>query len=88
MSWSLQLAQALKCCHKLDIVHRDIKPPKYDYLNYILYIYYFCSILLFDEGRHLKVCDFGTAKLLENATSASTFIGTSYYLAPEIMEGN
>ena len=43
-------------------------------------------MLLFDEGRHLKLCDFGTAKHLD-ATSASTFIGTPYYLAPEVMEG-
>ena len=44
-------------------------------------------MLLFNDGTHLKVCDFGTARLLETATSADTFIGTPYYLAPEIMEG-
>ena len=45
-----------------------------------------CSMLLFDDGRCLKICDFGTAKLLD-ATSADTFIGTPYYLAPEVIEG-
>ena len=44
-------------------------------------------MLLFDEGRHLKLCDFGTAKLLDASSTASTFIGTPYYLAPEVMEG-
>ena len=44
------------------------------------------SMLLFNEGRRLKICDFGTAKLLD-ATSADTFIGTPYYLAPEVIEG-
>ena len=43
-------------------------------------------MLLFDDGRCLKICDFGTAKLLD-ATSADTFIGTPYYLAPEVIEG-
>ena len=28
MSWTLQLALALECCHLNSIVHRDIKPPK------------------------------------------------------------
>ncbi|XP_011406845.2 PREDICTED: mitogen-activated protein kinase kinase kinase 7-like [Amphimedon queenslandica] len=71
MSWTLQLALALECCHHNSIIHRDIKPP---------------NMLLFDDGRCLKICDFGTAKLLD-ATSADTFIGTPYYLAPEVIEG-
>ena len=44
-------------------------------------------MLLFDKGMLLKVCDFGTARLLDSATSADTFIGTPFYLAPEILEG-
>lgn len=45
-------------------------------------------MLLFDEGRLLKICDFGTAKQIEQTNAgASTFIGTPYYLAPEVIEG-
>jgi serine/threonine protein kinase len=71
ISWSLQLAKALECCHQNGVIHRDIKPS---------------NILLFDNGVNLKICDFGTAKKLE-ATFAHTFIGTPYYLAPEIISG-
>ena len=48
---------------------------------------YSYSVLLFYDGMLLKVCDFGTAKLVDSATLPDTFIGTPYYLAPEIMEG-
>lgn len=44
-------------------------------------------MLLFHDGMLLKVCDFGTAKLVDSATLPDTFIGTPFYLAPEIMEG-
>ena len=45
-----------------------------------------CSMLLFEDGTLLKVCDFGTAKFPQTSV-AQTFIGTPFYLAPEIMEG-
>ena len=44
-------------------------------------------MLLFEDATLLKVCDFGTAKFLQTSTVAQTFIGTPFYLAPEIMEG-
>ncbi|XP_019857868.1 PREDICTED: uncharacterized protein LOC109586134 isoform X2 [Amphimedon queenslandica] len=72
MSWTLQLALALECCHHNSIIHRDINPT---------------NLLLFDDGRHLKICDFVTAKLLDDAAFTDTFIGTPYYLAPEVVEG-
>ena len=36
------------------------------------------SILLFDETRLLKLCDFGTAKVLEQSTMSGTLAGTAY----------
>ena len=43
------------------------------------------SILLFDRGRQLKLCDFGTAKKLEHTLTNA--VGTIRYMAPEVIRG-
>lgn len=66
-----QLSDALQYAHRLT-VHRDIKPE---------------NILTYkdEEGLHIKVTDFGIAKMLTPAqfTTTSLQIGTPYYMAPE-----
>jgi serine/threonine protein kinase len=57
--------------HSKNIIHRDLKPS---------------NILLFKDGDKLtpKICDFGIAKIMDNATAVSTqLVGTIEYMAPE-----
>ena len=42
-------------------------------------------LLLFDETRLLKLCDFGKAKVLKQPTESGSLVGTAYYIAPEVM---
>ena len=44
----------------------------------------FCSILLFEDGRVLKLCDFGTARKLEHTLTNA--VGTVLYMAPEVIK--
>ena len=46
---------------------------------------YVCSVLLFDKGKVLKLCDFGTAKKLEHTLTNA--VGTIRYMAPEVIRG-
>jgi mitogen-activated protein kinase kinase len=55
----------------LNIMHRDIKPS---------------NILLCRDGQ-VKLCDFGVSGEFGTKGDASTFIGTSYYMAPERISG-
>ena len=48
-----QIAMALSAAHKKGIIHRDIKPH---------------NILISNEGRVVKVADFGIAKAVSNST--------------------
>jgi serine/threonine protein kinase/tetratricopeptide (TPR) repeat protein len=68
----IELTSALKHAHKQGILHRDIKPS---------------NILLEGSGfSHVKLCDFGNAKTNKSSgewSTASGFIGTPYYMAPE-----
>ncbi|KAL1514889.1 hypothetical protein AB1Y20_003971 [Prymnesium parvum] len=51
------------------VLHRDLKPPN----------------VLFDENRRCKLCDFGTAVLVESDSPPCTdAIGSALYMAPEV----
>ena len=57
--------------HGHRIIHRDIKPS---------------NILLCRDGQ-VKLCDFGVSGEFGTKGDANTFIGTSYYMAPERITG-
>ncbi|MCG5052295.1 MAG: protein kinase [Myxococcales bacterium] len=74
-----QVCEALEEAHLAGIVHRDLKPD---------------NIVVFRrrEGEHVKVLDFGLAKLRERpelgeVTGAGSLVGTPYYMAPEQVRG-
>lgn len=57
--------------HDRAIVHRDIKPE---------------NILLTDKDLHVKLADFGLAKIIGEESFTTTLCGTPSYVAPEILE--
>lgn len=69
-----EISKAMKFVHDHGIIHRDLKP-----LN-----------ILLDKNKHVKICDFGIAKLMDNETQSSTEFGcgTRRFMAPELFQGN
>jgi len=65
----IQAASAVGHAHAHGVIHRDIKPE---------------NMLVTKEG-HLKITDFGIAKVHEDAsiTRSGAFAGTPYYVSPE-----
>ncbi len=87
IAYGIQIADALAAAHAAGIVHRDLKPG---------------NVMIADSGV-VKVLDFGLAKLVARASSASdatrtmldenprtvngTILGTVSYMSPEQAEG-
>jgi glycogen synthase kinase 3 beta len=70
--YSYQLFRSLNYIHSLGICHRDIKPQN----------------LLIDPIKGiLKLCDFGSAKILKPTEPNVSYICSRYYRAPELIFG-
>ena len=70
LDWFTQVCLAIKHIHDRKILHRDIKSQ---------------NIFLMKNGQ-VKLGDFGIAKCLDQTIDkAKTYVGTPYYLSPEII---
>ena len=69
INWLIQLLLGLSYIHDKKIVHRDIKTKN----------------IFIKNNLTVKIGDFGIAKILNSTSSyAHTFIGTPYYISPEL----
>ena len=70
-----QIFSAINYCHNMHIVHRDLKPE---------------NILIVDRDKNnyprIKICDFGTSKMFEKGAVQRKLVGSSYYIAPEVLK--
>jgi calcium-dependent protein kinase len=71
-----QLMSSLVYLHNKNIVHRDLKPE-----NIML-------VTKKDKNFEIKLIDFSTAKHFDKNKKLTKFVGTSYYVAPEVLEEN
>ncbi|HEU4582883.1 MAG TPA: protein kinase [Polyangiaceae bacterium] len=70
---TLEVADALAQAHRLDVIHRDVKPE---------------NVLLARDGA-VRLSDFGLARMGERSfTAPGTVLGTVAYLSPEVLWGH
>ncbi|KAF9161238.1 serine/threonine-protein kinase KIN2 [Actinomortierella ambigua] len=64
-----QIASALDYCHRNSIVHRDLKIEN----------------ILISKSGNIKIIDFGLSNLYSTRSHLSTFCGSLYFAAPELL---
>ncbi len=64
-----QLLNGLKNIHRYSISHRDLKPE---------------NVLLSEKGE-VKICDFGSSKVIDSEGKNTPYIVSRYYRAPELI---
>ena len=65
-----QICRSLAYIHSLGVCHRDIKPQ---------------NLLLNTKTHDVKLCDFGSAKILVKGEPNVAYICSRYYRAPELV---
>ena len=70
-----QVLKIVKYCHSMNIIHRDLKPE---------------NIMIESREKNrciqIKIIDFGTAKIFEKGQPENRYVGSSYYIAPEVIQ--
>ena len=70
-----QIFSAINYCHNMHIIHRDLKPE---------------NILIVKREKNgyplIKICDFGTSKMFDKGAVQKKLVGSSYYIAPEVLK--
>ncbi|KAI0276525.1 kinase-like domain-containing protein [Russula aff. rugulosa BPL654] len=64
-----QIGSALEYCHKNNVVHRDLKIKN----------------ILISQTGNIKIIDFGLSNLYDPIGHLSTFCGSLYFAAPELL---
>lgn len=68
-----EICKVMVFVHENKIIHRDLKPQN----------------ILLDKDNHIKLCDFGIAKVIESLDQTyTTEVGTFKYMAPELKNGS
>ena len=69
--YAAEVLTTLKYLHSHNVIYRDLKPE---------------NVLIDKElNNTLKIIDFGTSIMVDKGTTLKTTHGTSYYIAPEVL---
>ena len=70
-----QIFRAVSYCHGMNVIHRDLKPE-----NIMI------TAREANKCLQVKIIDFGTAKTFEKGQPENRYVGSSYYVAPEVIQ--
>ncbi|XP_043709499.1 calcium-dependent protein kinase 29-like isoform X2 [Telopea speciosissima] len=70
-----QIVTVVHVCHFMGVIHRDLKPE-----NFLM--------ATRDENSPIKATDFGLSVFIEEGKIYRDFVGSAYYVAPEVLHRN